>query len=86
MELKHAKHYVCKIRRHMVFCEIAYNDSDHNHLLVDTESKYSPSRVVQIIKSITVRQTIKGYPAIKNSLGVVNYEVKRINSTFGRLT
>jgi len=51
------------------------NYGDHNHLLVDTESKYSPSRVVQIIKSITVRQTIKGYPAIKNSLGVVNYEV-----------
>ena len=43
-------------------------DGDHVHLFVGTEPKYSPSRVMQIIKSITARQIFKQYPEIKKQL------------------
>jgi putative transposase len=50
-------------------------DGDHVHLFVGAEPKYSPSKVMQIIKSITARQILKEHPEIKNSFGVVNYGV-----------
>ena len=44
------------------------SDGDHIHLFVGAEPKYSPSRVMQIIKSITARQVFKQYPEIKKQL------------------
>jgi putative transposase len=35
---------------------------DHVHFFVGAEPKYSPSKVMQIIKSITARQIFKQYP------------------------
>ena len=43
-------------------------DGDHVHLFVGAESKYSPLRVMQIIKSITARNIFKEYPKIKKQL------------------
>ena len=43
-------------------------DGDHVHLFVGAKPKYSPSKVMQIIKSITARQIFKQYPKIKNKL------------------
>jgi putative transposase len=43
-------------------------DGDHVHLFVGAEPKYSPSKVMQIIKSITARQILKEYPEIKKQL------------------
>ena len=43
-------------------------DGDHVHLFVGAEPKYSPSKVMQIIKSITARQIFKEYPEIKKQL------------------
>ena len=43
-------------------------DGDHTHLFVGAEPKYSPSKVMQIIKSITARQIFKEYPEIKKQL------------------
>lgn len=43
-------------------------DGDHVHLFVGAEPKYSPSKVMQIIKSITARQIFKEYPDIKKQL------------------
>jgi len=43
-------------------------DGDHVHLFVGAEPKYSPSRVMQIIKSITARNIFKEYPEIKKQL------------------
>ena len=43
-------------------------DGDHVHLFVGAEPKYSPSRVMQIIKSITARKIFKEYPEIKKQL------------------
>lgn len=44
------------------------SDGDHVHLFVGAEPKYSPSKVMQIIKSITARQIFKEYPEIKKQL------------------
>ena len=43
-------------------------DGDHVHLFVGAEPKYSPSRVMQIIKSITAKNIFKEYPEIKKQL------------------
>ena len=43
-------------------------DGDHVHLFVGAEPKYSPSKVMQIIKSITARQIFKEHPEIKKQL------------------
>ena len=43
-------------------------DGDHLHLFVGSEPKYSPSRVMQVIKSITARKIFKEYPEIRKQL------------------
>ena len=43
-------------------------DGDHVHLFVGAEPKNSPSRVMQIIKSITARKIFKEYPEIRKQL------------------
>src|SRR5271157_3792846 len=43
-------------------------DGDHVHLFVGAEPKYSPSRVMQIIKNITARNIFKEYPEIKKQI------------------
>ncbi len=43
-------------------------DGYHVHLFVGAEPKYSPSKVMQIIKSITARQIFKEHPEIKKQL------------------
>jgi len=43
-------------------------DDDHAHLFVGAEPKYSPSRVMQIIKSITASKIFKEFPEIKKQL------------------
>ena len=44
------------------------SDGDHVHLFLGAEPKYSPSKIMQIIKSITARQIFKQYPEIKKQL------------------
>ena len=43
-------------------------DGDHVHLFVGAEPKYSPSIVMQIIKSITARKIFKEFPVIEKQL------------------
>jgi len=43
-------------------------DGYHLHLFLGAEPKYSPSRVMQIIKSITARKIFKEYSEIKKQL------------------
>jgi putative transposase len=43
-------------------------DGDHIHLFVGAAPKYSPSRVMQIIKSITAREFFKEFLEIKKQL------------------
>ena len=44
------------------------SDGEHVHLFVEAEPKYSPSKIMQIMKSITARQSFKQYPEIKKQL------------------
>lgn len=43
-------------------------DGDHVYMLVGAAPRYAPSRVMQIIKSITAIQLFKKYPEIKRQL------------------
>ena len=43
-------------------------DSEHLHILVESAPRYSPSRVMQICKSITAIQVFKHFPEIKEHL------------------
>ena len=43
-------------------------DENHVHLLVQSAPRYSPSRVVQIIKSITAIELFKKFPELKEDL------------------
>jgi putative transposase len=43
-------------------------DGDHVHVFLEAAPKYAPSRVMQIIKSITARELSKQYPEIKKQL------------------
>ena len=43
-------------------------DGDHVHVFVGAAPRYAPSRVMQILKSITAREMFKRYPEIKKQL------------------
>ena len=43
-------------------------DEDHVHMLMQAAPRYSPSRVVQIVKSITAREIFNKFPEIKKEL------------------
>src|SRR5674536_137216 len=47
-------------------------DGDHVHLFVGAETKYSPSRVMQIIKVSQQGKSSKNILRLKNSFGVAN--------------
>ena len=41
---------------------------DHVHIFVEVPPRYSPARVVQIMKSISAREVFKEYPEIRKQL------------------
>jgi putative transposase len=43
-------------------------DGDHVPVFVGAEPKYAPSKVMQVIKSITARQIFKAFPDIRKQL------------------
>ena len=43
-------------------------DGDHVHIFVGAGPRYSPSRVMQILKSIAAKQMFKAFPEIKKEL------------------
>ena len=43
-------------------------DEDHVHILMQAAPRYSPSRVIQIVKSITARELFNKFPEIKKEL------------------
>jgi len=43
-------------KRYYIASETVGFDEDHVHILVQAAPRYSPSRVIQIIKSITARE------------------------------
>jgi putative transposase len=55
-------------KRYFITPETIGFDEDHIHLLVQAAPKYSPSRIIQIIKSITAREMFKKFEVIKKEL------------------
>ena len=43
-------------------------DGDHVHIFVGTAPRYSPSKVMQIVKSITAREFFKKFPEVRKLL------------------
>ena len=54
-------------RYEITFIEIG-TEEDHVHFLVQSAPSYSPSKIVQIIKSIIAKQMFKKHPEIKKKL------------------
>ncbi len=54
-------------RYDMVFVEIG-TDRDHVHFTVQSVPSYSPTRIVQIIKSLTAREIFARVPVVKKQL------------------
>ena len=54
------------------------SDEDHLHILVEAPPKYSPSRVMQICKSITAIQIFKQLPRVKEELWGDIFGVKEV--------
>ena len=44
------------------------SDGDHVHILLSARPRYSPSKIMNIIKSITARMMFKQFPEIKKQL------------------
>ena len=55
-------------KRYYIAAETIGFDEDHVHLLVQAAPRYSPSRVIQIIKSLTARELFAKFPEIKKEL------------------
>ena len=43
-------------------------DGDHVHIFVGAAPRYSPSKVMQIVKSITAREFFKKFPEVRKQL------------------
>ena len=54
-------------RYDIVFLEIG-TDKDHVHFLVQSIPSYSPTKIVQIIKSLTAREIFARVPSVKKKL------------------
>ena len=54
-------------RYEMVFIEIG-TDNNHVHFLIQSVPAQSPSRIIQIVKSITAKELFKRMPEIKKLL------------------
>lgn len=55
-------------KRYFLTPETIGFDEDHVHILMQAAPRYSPSRVMQIVKSITAREMFKRFPEIKDEL------------------
>ena len=54
-------------RYEVSFIEIG-SDRDHVHFLIQSVPIYSPSKIIQIVKSITAKEVFRLYPEVKKQL------------------
>ncbi len=55
-------------RRYWFLFDAIGTDGDHVHIFIGAAPRYSPSRIMQIVKSITARELFKKFPEIKKQL------------------
>ena len=67
--INHMKQTLLELeKRYFLQTETIGFDEDHVHILMQAAPRYSPSRVIQIVKSITARELFKNFPQIKKEL------------------
>ena len=67
--IKVIKHICFEIGKRYYFeFDAIGTDGNHVHIFVRAVPKYSPSKVMQIIKSISAKQMFKSFPEIKREL------------------
>ena len=54
--------------RYFIWFEAIGHEKNHVHLVVEAAPRYSPSKIIQITKSILARQIFKRFPKIKEEL------------------
>jgi REP element-mobilizing transposase RayT len=54
-------------RYEIKFLEIG-TDKDHVHFLIQSVPTYSPTKIIQMVKSLTVREVFKKVPEVKKQL------------------
>ena len=54
--------------RYYLGFEALGSDGDHLHLVVEAAPRYSPSKIIQICKSISAIQIFKQFPEVKKDL------------------
>ena len=54
--------------RYYLYFDALGSDSDHLHIVVEAAPKYSPSKIMQICKSILAIQTFKQFPELREEL------------------
>lgn len=55
-------------KRYFIKSDKIGTDGDYIHLFLGAAPRYSPSRIIQIIKSITTREMFKMFPEIRKEL------------------
>lgn len=62
--------YICSEigKRYYFDFDAIGTDGDHVHIFVGAAPRYSPSKVMQIVKSITAREFFKKFPEVKKQL------------------
>ena len=55
-------------QRYFLHFDALGSDGDHLHIVVEGAPKYSPSRIMQICKSILAIQTFKQFPDLREEL------------------
>lgn len=55
-------------KRYDIMFEAIGTDGDHVHIFVGAAPRYSPARIMQIVKSITARKLFEKFPVIKKEL------------------
>ena len=55
-------------KRYFIYFDALGYEEDHVHLVIEGAPRYSPSRIMQICKSILAIQIFKQFPEIKNEL------------------
>ena len=66
-------------RYEISFIEIG-TDNDHVHFLIQSVPMYSPTKIIQMVKSITSKEIFKLHPEVKKQLWEENYGQKGIMS------
>lgn len=59
-------------RYDIYFLEIG-TDNDHVHFLIQSVSRYSPTQIVKIVKSITAKKVLERCPEVKKKLWGGNF-------------